>query len=134
MTNPSTPSVRTCPFCQPAAELLLCERPLALALADRYPLTPGHCLIVPRRHIASLFDTTAAERVALFALLARCRERLRRQGVVDFNIGINEGAAAGQTIAHLHLHLIPRRPGDVAEPRGGVRWIFPDRAAYWEQS
>ncbi|SDE64997.1 Diadenosine tetraphosphate (Ap4A) hydrolase [Desulfuromonas thiophila] len=134
MVNSSIPSASACPFCQPAAELLLCERPLALALADRYPLTPGHCLIVPRRHIASLFDATAAEREALFALLSRCRERLRRQGVVDFNIGINEGAAAGQTIAHLHLHLIPRRSGDVAEPRGGVRWIFPDRAAYWEQS
>ena len=123
-----------CPFCTLDASRILAENPLAVAIADAFPLTPGHTLIVPRRHIASLFEATPEEQSALFEILAEMRERLLDERKPDgFNIGINDGAAAGQTVMHLHIHLIPRHKGDSADPRGGVRWIFPDRARYWNE-
>ena len=107
----------------------------AMAISDNFPLTPGHTLIIPKRHIASFFELTVEEQVAIFELLTEMRERLRESSSVPdgFNIGINDGAAAGQTVMHLHLHLIPRYAGDQTDPRGGVRWIFPDKAAYWDK-
>jgi len=105
-----------------------------LALLDNYPVSPGHTLIVPRRHVASLFETSEEERRAIWELLEAARRILVEKHKPDgFNIGVNDGAAAGQTVMHLHVHLIPRYAGDAAEPRGGVRWIFPDKAAYWEE-
>jgi len=105
-----------------------------LALFDNFPVSPGHALIVPRRHVASLFETSEAERQAMWELLDETRRILVEKHKPDgFNIGVNDGAAAGQTVMHLHVHLIPRYAGDAAEPRGGVRRIFPDKAAYWEE-
>ena len=120
-----------CIFCT-AALTIIAENEFAIAVADGFPVSPGHTLIIPKRHIASLFEATEEERTALFDLLYAMRSRLQAELKPNgFNIGINDGAAAGQTVMHLHIHLIPRYAGDVPDPRGGVRWIFPDRAAYW---
>jgi diadenosine tetraphosphate (Ap4A) HIT family hydrolase len=108
---------------------------LAFAVWDAYPLNRGHVLIIPRRHVGSWFDATHEERDEMMALLDRARERIREQhAAAAFNIGINDGEDAGQTVRHLHIHLIPRYPGDVPDPRGGVRWVIPDRAVYWKAS
>ncbi|HQF88679.1 MAG TPA: HIT family protein [Acidobacteriota bacterium] len=123
-----------CPFCSPEPTRILAENSHALALFDNFPVSPGHALIVPRRHVASLFETSEAERQAMWELLDETRRILVEKHKPDgFNIGVNDGAAAGQTVMHLHVHLIPRYAGDAAEPRGGVRRIFPDKAAYWEE-
>jgi diadenosine tetraphosphate (Ap4A) HIT family hydrolase len=89
-------------------------------------------LIVPKRHVASLFDLAEEEQDAIWRLVALVRAELMAQLKPDgFNIGVNDGPAAGQTILHAHVHIIPRRKGDVADPRGGVRWIIPSKARYW---
>jgi diadenosine tetraphosphate (Ap4A) HIT family hydrolase len=88
--------------------------------------------VIPRRHIASFFDLTLAEREAIGDLLDRAKATLDDEFSPDgYNIGINDGVAAGQTVMHLHVHLIPRYKGDIDDPRGGVRWLFPEKAAYW---
>jgi diadenosine tetraphosphate (Ap4A) HIT family hydrolase len=111
---------------------VLIERPLAIAARDSYPVSPGHTLIIPRRHIVTFFETTEEERLAMLRLLDEMKVRLDREHKPDgYNIGINNGAAAGQTVMHLHVHLIPRYAGDRPDPRGGVRWILPEKAAYW---
>ena len=122
-----------CPFCSIDPSRVYAANELAFALADKFPVNPGHTLIVPRRHIVSLFEATAEERAALFDLLEESRRKLLEERSPDgFNIGINDGAAAGQTVFHLHIHLIPRYAGDCDDPRGGVRKLFPDRAPYWK--
>ena len=89
-------------------------------------------MLIPRHHVVSLVDLTVVEWVELGQLLARVRTALSSEFQPDgFNIGINDGAAAGQTVNHLHIHLIPRYCGDCADPRGGVRWILPEKAKYW---
>jgi len=122
-----------CPFCARIATgpLLLQER-LAVAIEDGWPLSPGHSLVLSRRHEADFFalgDEEIDHVVRLtFKLQHLVAERYRPHG---FNVGINIGEAAGQTVAHVHVHVIPRYWGDVADPRGGIRWIIPERAAYW---
>jgi diadenosine tetraphosphate (Ap4A) HIT family hydrolase len=124
----------TCPFCaRLEAGEALDENDLAAALADAYPITLGHTLIVPRRHEADYFALTGDEQDAIHALVRVMRQRLTDQyQPTAFNLGVNAGADAGQTIPHAHLHLIPRYPGDRDDARGGVRWIIPDKAPYWE--
>lgn len=123
-----------CPFCQCHPSKHLLANDFAIAIADDSPLSPGHCLIIPRRHFPSLFDATQEERAALWELLDQARASLLTQHHPDgFNIGINDGIAAGQTVMHLHIHLIPRYLGDTVDPRGGIRWIIPDKAPYWEK-
>jgi len=103
-------------------------------IRDGFPISPGHTLIIPKRHLASFFELTNSERQALFDLLEQAKTDIDKEfSPAGYNIGINDGAAAGQTVPHLHIHLIPRYEGDVADPRGGVRWIFPDKADYWTQ-
>lgn len=120
-----------CPFCNPAPSAIIAENALAVALNDAYPVSPGHALIIPRRHIASWFEASAGEREALMALVDDVKESLDRDRRPDgYNIGVNVGAAAGQTVMHLHLHLIPRFSGDVDDPTGGVRFVMPARANY----
>jgi diadenosine tetraphosphate (Ap4A) HIT family hydrolase len=124
----------SCLFCTIPRDQVLIEHPLALAKRDGYPLSKGHTLIIPRRHVASFFDTTEEERRAMLKLLDEMKAMLDREHKPDgYNIGINDGPAAGQTVMHLHMHLIPRYAGDTADARGGVRWIFPDKAAYWKK-
>jgi len=99
---------------------------------DAYPVSPGHSLIIPKRHITSWFETSAAEREAIQDLLEKAKSSIESEHNPDgYNIGINDGAAAGQTVPHLHLHLIPRQKNDVIDPRGGIRWVLPNKAKYW---
>lgn len=125
----------TCPFCTLPESRVLLRNHAAMAIRDAYPLTQGHSLVIPLRHIASFFDTTRQERDAILALLDQAKLQLQSEyGPAGYNIGINDGAAAGQTVGHLHIHLIPRYPGDRPDPRGGVRWVIPDKADYWSKS
>jgi diadenosine tetraphosphate (Ap4A) HIT family hydrolase len=122
-----------CPFCTIDPFRVYAANELAFALADNFPINTGHTLIVPRRHLVSLFEATEEERAALFDLLDESRRKLLEERSPEgFNIGINDGAAAGQTVFHLHIHLIPRYVGDCDDPRGGIRKLFPDRAPYWK--
>ena len=125
-----------CPFCQRLASADVTEANAhAVAFADGYPVAAGHTLVVPRRHAASVFDLAAEESAALWALVAAVRTRLAAStGADGFTIGVNDGPAAGQTVPHAHVHVIPRRAGDVGDPRGGVRWVLPGRAGYWNGS
>ena len=107
---------------------------LAISVRDAYPVSLGHTLVVPRRHVGSFFDATSEERGAMLALLDKAKRQLDSEfSPASFNIGINDGVAAGQTIPHLHMHLIPRYAGDVPDPRGGVRWLIPGKADYWSK-
>jgi len=126
--------MNTCPFCAFAAARVLVENDLALAVYDSFPLSNGHTLIVPRRHVASVFDLSEVEFEALWSMLKLARSRLRAlHAPAAFNVGINDGNEAGQTVDHAHVHLIPRYVGDVPDPRGGVRWVLPARARYWTE-
>lgn len=121
-----------CAFCELPPGRIVLSNQHGMVVRDAYPISPGHTLIIPRRHVGSFFGIDVAERDALLALLEEAKRRLDREFKVDgYNIGINDGAAAGQTVAHLHIHLIPRYNGDRADPRGGVRWIIPEKAKYW---
>jgi diadenosine tetraphosphate (Ap4A) HIT family hydrolase len=125
-----------CVFCDRlAAGDLTVETELAAAFADAFPLTRGHTLVVPRRHEADYFALTAAEQTAMWRLVNTVRSRIERELHPDgYNLGVNVGQAAGQTVGHAHIHLIPRYAGDVDDPRGGIRWIIPAKAPYWEQA
>jgi diadenosine tetraphosphate (Ap4A) HIT family hydrolase len=122
-----------CPFCTRIRRSDLRARLAAVAvLDDAFPVTAGHTLIVPVRHVEGLSELDDVERLGLWSTALEMAERMRREpGVDGVNLGINDGFAAGQTVPHVHLHLIPRRIGDVTDPRGGCRWIIPDRASYW---
>ncbi len=123
------PMTTPCPFCDPAEPLL--GNALAVALFDLNPVTPGHLLVLTRRHVASYFEATAEEKSALLELIDAARPLLdQRFQPAGYNIGINVGATAGQTVMHLHVHLIPRYRDDVANPRGGVRGVIPARQNY----
>ncbi len=123
-----------CPFCDlPAARTWFGDE-LAVATPDLYPAADGHTLVLPRRHVQSIFDLSEGERSALWALVADVRDRLRDEHRPDaFTIGINDGMAAGQTLPHAHIHVIPRHLGDVPDPTGGLRGILPRKARYWER-
>lgn len=124
-----------CAFCgRIASGDTVAENDLAVAFFDGYPLNPGHCLLVPRRHEPDFFALSAQEQAAMWMLASVVQRRIEVERTPDgYNVGINVGEAAGQTIAHAHLHVIPRFRGDVPDPRGGVRWVIPARAAYWEE-
>jgi len=125
---------KDCLFCAIPREQILIDGPIAVAARDSYPVSKGHTLIIPRRHVASFFETTDEERRAMLNLLDEVKTMLDREHKPDgYNIGVNNGVAAGQTVMHLHMHLIPRYAGDRPDPRGGVRWILPEKAVYWEK-
>ena len=122
-----------CPFCDPDPDQVFHEDEHLLVLWDRYPVSPGHALLVPRRHVAGWFDASPAEQLAVVAALPVVREKIERVHQPNgWNIGINVGRAAGQTVFHLHVHLIPRYEGDQEDPRGGVRHVVPEKARYWD--
>jgi ATP adenylyltransferase len=126
--------VNGCLFCELPADkfVVVDENELCLAVTDSYPVTEGHCLIIPRRHAVTYFDMNTAEVEAATQLLHRSRDRIQQQDakVSGFNIGMNSGKSAGQSVFHAHIHLIPRRDGDQENPQGGVRKIFPEKARY----
>ena len=122
-----------CPFCAPADRHVRQENEHAVAFADAFPVTDGHTLVVPRSHVSSIYELSAAQQSALWDLVTAVRERLLIGLKPDgFTIGVHDGLAAGQTVEHAHIHVIPRRTGDVPDPRGGIRWIVADHARYWE--
>ena len=122
-----------CPFCKAEPTGLFWSSDLVRVMWDTRPLTDGHALVVPVRHVGSFFETSGAERVAIMEALdvakAAVEEHHRPDG---YNIGVNDGPAAGQTVPHCHIHLIPRYAGDTGDPRGGIRWMLPEKAKYWE--
>jgi diadenosine tetraphosphate (Ap4A) HIT family hydrolase len=158
-----------CPFCQLPPERIIAQNAHALVILDGFPVSPGHTLIIPKRHVGSFFETTQDEKVALLELLDEAKTALEQsppdaqffchiaehrdtskvrtedtplyrttdwnniqnRKPHSYNIGINDGPAAGQTVPHLHIHLIPRYKNDVDDPRGGVRWVVPKKADYW---
>jgi diadenosine tetraphosphate (Ap4A) HIT family hydrolase len=121
----------SCPFCTLPAERIVAQDDLTCTLRDAYPVSPGHTLIITRRHIASMAQATVDEQHALLGALAIARNALDSELRPDgYNLGINDGLAAGQTIMHLHLHLIPRYTGDTPRPRGGVRHCIPGKGDY----
>jgi diadenosine tetraphosphate (Ap4A) HIT family hydrolase len=121
-----------CPFCHLEKSQIALEDDWSAAFPDTYPIAPGHTLVVPKRHVASLFELPEVEQAAFWRLVALVRGRLMDELKPDgFNVGVNDGPAAGQTVLHAHVHVIPRRHGDVADPRGGVRWVVPAKAQYW---
>ena len=120
-----------CPFCPPEPDRVFWEGALVVALWDGFPVSAGHALLVPKRHVPDWFAATADEQRDLIEGLAHVRSVIRaRHGPDGFNIGVNVGAAAGQTVFHLHVHVIPRYLGDVEDPRGGVRHVIPGKGRY----
>lgn len=124
----------TCPFCALPSERIVGANDHALWIRDGFPISPGHSLVIPKRHIRSFFETTEEERQSLLLLLDEAKQAADTEFNPDgYNIGINDGPAAGQTVPHLHIHLIPRYTGDLEDPRGGVRWVIPEKADYWSK-
>ena len=121
-----------CPFCDTSNRSVLDSNSLCYAIRDAHPVTPLHTLVIPRRHVPEFFDLYSAEQNAMFRLLNEMKAAIaeKNRDVTGFNVGINNGASAGQTIFHCHLHMIPRRIGDVANPRGGLRNVIPGQADY----
>ena len=125
MRDPNNP----CLFCTPRG--VTRQNEFAYSTRDSYPVSPGHSLIIPLRHSVSFFELTAAEAAACLDLLTLEQEVLEKEFHPDgYNIGVNVGSAAGQSILHVHIHLMPRYVGDHPRPRGGVRQILPDKADY----
>jgi len=124
----------TCTYCSLAQARIVEESALSIAFKDAFPVSDGHTLIIPRRHTASFFDLTLQEREDMMNLMARVKLKLQDEfNPQGFNVGVNECFAAGQTVMHTSMHLIPRFKGDVTDPRGGVRWLFPDKAIFWDK-
>lgn len=121
-----------CPFCAYDEQRVVWADALVVALTDAYPVSPGHALVVPRRHVATYFDATPDEQASIWAGVRAVKDVLEQSLRPDgYNVGFNAGVAAGQTVAHAHVHVIPRFSGDVDDPRGGVRWVVPGKAAWW---
>ena len=121
-----------CPFCKVEAEReIIASTSLSIAFSDSFPVSPGHALIVPRRHVASFFDLTDDEKQDILKLAGQVKTIIDNEYHPDgYNIGINVGEAAGQSIFHVHMHIIPRYKGDVPNPRGGVRGVIPFKQNY----
>lgn len=121
-----------CPFCKAESERdIIASSTLSVAFYDGFPVSPGHALIIPKRHVSSFFDLSQEERQDLFNLADSVKRIVEERYHPDgYNIGINVGEAAGQSIFHVHMHLIPRYQGDVPNPRGGVRGVIPAKQNY----
>lgn len=123
-----------CIFCNIPKDRIVWENEAVIIINDNYPVSKGHMLIIPKRHVSSFFDTSDEEKFSLILAISVAKEIISKTLSPDgYNIGINEGVAAGQTIMHLHIHIIPRYLGDVPDPRGGIRWLFPEKAEYWNK-
>jgi diadenosine tetraphosphate (Ap4A) HIT family hydrolase len=119
----------SCPFCGITDSII--SNDLVYAVWDKYPVSNGHILLLPFRHVVNYFELTKKEQFSLLELLDKAKEILEKQYKPDgYNIGINIGEAAGQSVEHLHLHLIPRYYGDIEDPRGGVRGVIPSKQKF----
>lgn len=121
---------KPCPFCNLERKKIL-ESEMSFAIYDGFPVNEGHALIIPKRHTANYFDLTNEEQADCFRLLNEIKAIVQEKyNPAGFNVGININESAGQTVPHVHIHLIPRYEGDVEEPRGGVRGVIPERKNY----
>jgi diadenosine tetraphosphate (Ap4A) HIT family hydrolase len=122
----------SCLFCSlPTGREIIAESATAYAIFDKFPVSKGHALVIPTRHVSNYFDLTLQEQMDCLILLNEVKTILQKQFNPDgFNVGINIHAAAGQTVPHAHIHLIPRYQDDVPEPRGGVRGVIPGKQSY----
>ena len=124
---------KPCRFCNLSSTDIVIANELAVVSRDSYPVSPGHTLVIPKRHVGSFFDTTKDERLALLELIDQAKLALDSEfHPAAYNLGLNDGPAAGQSIPHVHFHLIPRYEGDRTDARGGVRWVLPEKAKYWK--
>ncbi len=126
------PTNSQCPFCDIEENRIILSNESAIAFHDTFPLTAGHALVVPRWHVRSLYDLPLNAQSRLWDLVREVRASALKSGAEAVNIGLNDGAVAGQTLDHAHVHVIPRRAGDCPDPRGGIRQMFPAKARYWE--
>jgi len=124
-------TTKPCIFCSLPAASIIDQNELAMAVRDIAPVNPGHTLIMPKRHVSSYFELTDEEALALMDLMRRTKKTLDTEFKPDdYNIGVNDGPLGGQTVPHVHIHVMPRYRGDVDDVRGGVRNIIPERAVY----
>jgi len=121
-----------CIFCHIPKDRIVFENDLIYAIFDGFPVTKYHSLIIPKRHIKDFFDLSEDELLSANKILHQMKEHILSidESVTGFNIGMNAGESAGQTVFHCHIHLIPRRDGDVENPRGGVRHTIPGKGSY----
>ena len=121
-----------CPFCNLEKDIeIICETENCVAFYDGFPVSPGHTLIIPKRHVANYFELSRVEVQAMQSMLGRVRQIIDEQYHPDgYNIGVNVNEAAGQSVFHVHMHLIPRYKGNVENPKGGVRGVIPDKQKY----
>lgn len=120
-----------CLFCKPKSKEVIAETDLAVLVTDTYPVSKGHCLVIPKRHIKTYFECTEEENRDFRTLILKAKEHLDKAYSPDgYNIGNNNDLAAGQSVFHLHIHVIPRYTGDVDNPKGGVRWVVPKNSQY----
>ncbi|MBX2867731.1 MAG: HIT family protein [Acidiferrobacterales bacterium] len=130
-TAPAELSRDDCRFCRPYPSPAAIQGEYCVARWDRHPANPGHMLVIPDRHFADYFDATEAERHDIWEVVQQARDLIVKEHNPDgFNVGINVGHYAGQSIMHLHVHIIPRYKGDVENPKGGVRGVIPQRQKY----
>jgi len=121
----------TCPFCSPRADVIVAKNRFCYARWDRYPVSKGHMLVIPFRHVEDFFDLAGEEKYAILELLDDCKQVIEKtEKPAGYNIGLNVGATAGQTVMHCHCHVIPRYRGDTDNPRGGVRGVIPRKREY----
>ena len=125
---------KSCTFCCLPENRIIFETNYSFVIRDGFPVSDGHTLVIPKRHIPSIFDATPEEQTDILVALEKSKKQLDETlNPSGYNIGINDGSSAGQTVMHLHVHLIPRYSEDQEDPRGGVRWIFPEKADYWSK-
>jgi len=121
----------SCIFCNIEKERIITENEFAFAIYDSFPVSQGHILVIPKKHINNYFEADSQTKDELWKLIDECKEIVDKKfNPAGYNIGINCGEAAGQTVMHLHIHLIPRYKGDIENPRGGVRGVIPDKRIY----
>ncbi|MGV8088116.1 MAG: HIT family protein [Methanomicrobiales archaeon] len=121
----------TCIFCHIPKDRIILSNDRMVAIFDRYPVNPGHMLIIPKRHFDDFFNASDEEIQSITELIRRCKDLLDETYHPDgYNIGVNCGMVAGQTVMHMHVHLIPRYAGDVEDPKGGVRGVIPEKRIY----
>ncbi|WP_209330910.1 HIT domain-containing protein [Lunatimonas salinarum] len=123
----------TCPFCNPGEDVeLIVESGRTFSIFDKYPVNPGHSLIIPKKHVSGYFELNFKEQASCLLMLNQVKKEVQKRfNPEGFNVGINIGEKAGQTVSHVHIHLIPRYEGDVEDPRGGVRGVVPERKNYF---
>jgi len=122
---------KTCPFCSPSEDEIILKNKTCYAKFDKFPVNKGHLLIIPFRHFDNYFEATKEEKIDIQHLIDKAKKYLDINFNPDgYNIGINIGKHAGQTIFHVHIHLIPRYKGDIENPRGGVRGVIPEKRIY----